>query len=304
MNRSTALTIASMPAVAGLAWHTHRRTERAASSHQLSRPFLPGQRREIRTAWGSVTYRLVAGSNSAPPLVLIHGWGKTGDSAWWPIIEGCRSSLVIMDLPGHGHSRLETPFTLELAAAALLDAIADSGVGRPILVAHSMGGPVALTAVKEAGPDAFAGLVALATSAYWVTPRVKAMMALAPYVMDPRSPIATRTKARQVSRHPGRAANICWSYSRRPMLPLLRQGANALRRFDASKWEGFELPRAHWVVSTDDRVLPPQHQHASAQLFGARVHEIRGGHSIVMDAPDQVIGVIDQVSSTMPSEAL
>lgn len=299
MNRSTALTIVSMPAVAGLAWRTHRRTERAVSAHEPSQPFLPGHRRQIATDWGSAAYRFVEAEGSGPPLVLIHGWGKTGDSAWWPIIEGCHSSLVIMDLPGHGHSRLDAPFTLELAAAALLEVIADSGVDRPILVAHSMGGPVALTAVKQAGADRFAGLVALATSAYWVTPRVKTMMALAPYVMDPRSPIATRTQVREVNRHPGRASHICWSYSRRPMLPLLRQGANALRRFDASRWDDFDPPRSHWVISTEDRVLPPAHQRASAHLFDASVHEIEGGHSIVMDAPDQVIGVLNEVSSTV-----
>ena len=297
MNRSTALTLASMPAVAGLAWHTHRRTEKAVGAHEPSQPSLPGLRRQIDTHWGSAAYRLVRREASGPPLVLIHGWGKTGDSAWWPILEGCRSPMVIMDLPGHGHSRLEEPFTFELAAKALLEVIADSGVDRPVLVAHSMGGPVALTAVKEAGTREFAALVALATSAYWVTPRVKAMMALAPFVMDPRSPIVTRTKVRDLTRHPGRAPQISWSYSRRPMLPLLREGANALRRFDASKWKSFELPRAHWVVSTDDRVLPPQHQRASAQLFGAEVHEVAGGHSIVMDAPERVVDVLDEVCS-------
>lgn len=300
MNRSTALTIASMPAVAGLAWRSHRRTERAASAHAAVAPSLPGERRQVTTRWGSAAYRYIEVDGPGPPMVFIHGWGKTGDTAWWPIIEDCRSSQVVMDLPGHGHSRLDTPFTLELAAEAVLEVIADSGLGRSILVAHSMGGPVALTAVRKAGRDSFAGLVALATSAYWVTPRVKTMMALAPYVMGPGSPVVARTKLNDVNRHPGRASQICWSYSLRPMLPLLRQGAAALRRFDASHWDGLELPTAHWVVSSDDRVLPPQHQRASARLFGARIHEIDGGHSIVMDAPDSVTRVLDEVCSTIP----
>lgn len=299
MNRSTALGLASMPAIVGLAWHNQRRTEKAANLYEPSRPTLPGERREISTEWGSASYRFVEGAGTGPPLVFVHGWGKTGDSAWWPILDSCSSSLVVMDLPGHGNSRLEKTFSLELAAASLLEVISDSGVGRPLLVAHSMGGPVALTAIKAAGPHAFAGLVALATSAYWVTPRVKAMMALAPYVMEPRSPIVTRTKLHDVSRHPSRASQICWSYDCRPMLRLLRQGAAELRRFDASTWVDLEMPNSHWVISTDDRVLPPHHQHASARLFGARVHEINAGHSLVMDAPDLVVDILDEACSSI-----
>lgn len=286
-----------MPAIVGLAWSTHRRSEKAASLYQPSRPALAGERREIRTDWGSASYRLVPGTGSGPPLVFIHGWGKTGDSAWWPILDDCSSPLVVVDLPGHGHSTLEAPFSFELAASAILDVIADSGIGSPILVTHSMGGPVALTAIREAGAHEFAGLVAMATSAYWVTPRVKAMMALAPYVMEPRSPIVTRTKLHDVSRHPQRAPQICWSYDCRPMLSLLREGAAALRKFDASTWSDLKLPNCHWVISTEDRVLPPHHQLVSARLFGARVHEIDAGHSIVMDAPKLVMDVLDEACS-------
>ena len=296
MNRSTALTIASMPAVAGIAWHKHRQTERAATLENPSRPFLPGSRHEKTTHWGSVSYRLIEGSGSGVPLVLVHGWGKSGDSAWWPILEGCRSSMVIIDLPGHGHSRLDTSFSLELAAEALLDALDHSGLHRPILVAHSMGGPVAMTAMREVGSAPFAGFVAMATSAYWVAPRVSAMMALAPYVMDPRSPIVSRTKIRDVSRNPGRGPQICWSYSRRPSPAMLRQGAAALRRFDASGWNDLEMPNAHWVIPTEDRVLPPHHQHASARLVDAEVHEVRAGHSVVMDAPSEINAILDEIS--------
>lgn len=294
MNRSTALTIASMPAVAGIAWHKHRRTEQML--HRISRPFLPGERHEVTTEWGSVSYRLIEGSGSGAPLVLVHGWGKSGDSAWWPILEDCQSSMAIIDLPGHGHSRLEEPFSLELAADALLEVIEHSGLHRPILVAHSMGGPVAMTAMREVGRALFAGFVAMATSAYWVAPRVRAMMALAPYVMDPRSPVVTRTKKRDVNRNPGRGPQICWSYGHRPSPRMLRQGAAALRRFDASGWKDLEMPNSHWVIPTDDRILPPHHQHASARLVDATVHEVRAGHSVVIDAAGEIADILHRAS--------
>lgn len=299
MNRSTALTIATMPAVAGLAWRNHRRIERAASIHQPEPPYLPGERRVVETNWGSAAYRLVRGDETLTPLALIHGWGKSGDTAWWPILQACRASMVVVDLPGHGDSSLCEPFTFELAADALLSVLNDARIDRPILAAHSMGGPVALSAIREAGADAFAGLVAMATSAYWVTPRVRAMMALAPYVMSPGSPVVTRTKLHDVSRHPGRAPQICWSYGNRPLLPMLREGATALRRFDATRWGSIRVPRAHWVVSNQDRVLPAYHQHASARLFGATVHQLDAGHSIVMDAPDEIARILDEVAAEM-----
>lgn len=291
-----ALTIASVPAAAGLAWHRHRQTVRTVTEHPARAPVLPGKKTVVSTPWGTAAYRWVEGDRSKPTLVLIHGWGKTGDTAWWPIMTHCSPSMVVVDLPGHGHSRLEKPFTFELAAESLLRVIADAELDRPLLVAHSMGGPVALWAIRVSGLEAFSGLVALATSAYWVSPRIRAMMAMAPYVMGPRSPILLHTERSDLTRDPERAPHISWAYTRRPLLPMLRQGAAALRRFDAQRWTSLSLPPTRWVVATKDRVLPPAHQYASARLFDAEVSELPVRHSMILDAPDEVANLMNETA--------
>ncbi len=61
------------------------------------------------------------------------------------------------------------PFSFGLAAEAVGRVVSDAGVERPVLVGHSMGGPVVLTTLRHAAAE-FSGLVALATSAHWVRP--------------------------------------------------------------------------------------------------------------------------------------
>jgi pimeloyl-ACP methyl ester carboxylesterase len=235
-------------------------------------------------------------------MVLVHGWGKTGDSAWWPIIASSSRTMLIVDLPGHGHSQLQKPFTFALAAEAVEQAVGDAGLSRPVLVGHSMGGPVALTVLRRQGPDAFASLVALATSAYWVRPRLRAMMALAPYVMAPRSPFLIRTERAELRQIPHFADHIAWAYTRRPVRALLDETAHALRRFDARSWTDLSLPPTTWVVATDDGVLAPEHQRASARHFDVPVMEVAAEHSMVVQSPAAVLEILERFDSP-PADA-
>ncbi|MEV8536197.1 alpha/beta hydrolase [Streptomyces sp. NPDC051211] len=84
-----------------------------------------------------------------PARVYVHGLGATSPayftaSAVHPLLAGRRSLLV--DLLGHGHSdRPEHfPYTLEAHADALAAALEDAGVAGAELIAHSMGGSVAI----------------------------------------------------------------------------------------------------------------------------------------------------------------
>jgi pimeloyl-ACP methyl ester carboxylesterase len=293
MNGSKALALASVPAAAGLAWQQYRRDVRAVDAHPTREPTLPGQRRQISTSWGSVTYRWVPGDPDRPALVLVHGWGKTSDSAWWPVITRCGRTLVVVDLPGHGRSQLEERFSFALAGEAVERAVIHAGVARPLLVGHSMGGPAALTALRELGAEAFSGLVAMATSAYWVRPRLRVMMAMAPYAMAPRSPFLMHTERAELRLAPHLAHYIAWSYAKRPARRLLEETASCLSSFDAREWTDLALPPTTWVVATRDGVLAPDHQLASARHFGAEVVEVDAQHSMVVQAPEAVLGILD-----------
>lgn len=76
-----------------------------------------------------------------PDLVMIHGWGMHG-GVWGPVIEPLAASfrLHLVDLPGLGHSRPVTPYTLQ----SLSDAIAQSVPDSVAVCGWSLGGQVAL----------------------------------------------------------------------------------------------------------------------------------------------------------------
>ncbi|MGW0362562.1 alpha/beta fold hydrolase [Streptomyces sp. NPDC002990] len=89
------------------------------------------------------------GEGAGPPRVYVHGLGATSPAyfaatATHPLLAGRRSLLV--DLLGHGHSdRPETfSYTLEAHADALAAALTEAGAQGAELIAHSMGGAVAI----------------------------------------------------------------------------------------------------------------------------------------------------------------
>ncbi|MEV6953199.1 alpha/beta hydrolase [Streptomyces sp. NPDC051183] len=86
---------------------------------------------------------------AGPARVYLHGLGSTSPayfaaSAVHPLLAGRRSLLV--DLLGHGHSDRPEDFsyTLEAHADALASALEQAGAGGAELIAHSMGGAVAV----------------------------------------------------------------------------------------------------------------------------------------------------------------
>lgn len=294
MNGSRTFALATVPAAAGLAWQQYRRAVRAVDAHPSLAPDLPGHRRQIPTPWGSVAYRLVQGDPRRPALVLVHGWGKTADSAWWPVVADCSRTMVVVDLPGHGRSRLEDRFSFLLAAEAVERAVDDARLQRPVLVGHSMGGPVVLTTLRRRGASAFSGLIAIATSAHWVRPRLRVMMAMAPYAMAPRSPFLLRAERSDLRNTPDVAHHIAWAYTRRPGRRLLDETATALSRFDARKWSDLSLPPdTTWVVAKQDTILAPENQLASARHFAATVIEVDAQHSLVVQAPQAVLEILE-----------
>jgi pimeloyl-ACP methyl ester carboxylesterase len=216
------------------------------------------------------------------------------------LIANTQRTVVAIDLPGHGRSLLDERFTFELAADAVLAAVADSGVIRPVLVGHSMGGPVALTALRRvarAGQSDFAGFVAIATSSYWVRPRHQIMVAAAPYAMAQSSPILMRAQRAETRRAPDQASRIAWEYAVRPPRRILEEAAAELRRFDARRWDDLSLPPAVWVVTLDDGIIDPADQTASAQRLGIPTVDLPNDHPVVIQAPAALARIIEEASS-------
>ncbi|MGW0709454.1 alpha/beta fold hydrolase [Streptomyces sp. NPDC002643] len=102
------------------------------------------------------------GTDTAPALLLVHGWGGDGRE-WSPHAEALadRFRVLVPDLRGHGRSEVpdegNTPAEMAEDLAALLNSL---GVGPVVAVGHSMGVQVVnLLAVRH--PKAVRSVIAL-----------------------------------------------------------------------------------------------------------------------------------------------
>ena len=94
-----------------------------------------------------------SGPISAPTIVFLHGGGVSGWS-WQPQIEAFPDyHLLVPDLPEHGRSLAEAPFTFPDAAARIADLIRDRGHGgRAHVIGLSLGAQTAIQ-LLAAAPD-------------------------------------------------------------------------------------------------------------------------------------------------------
>ena len=293
---------AALPGAAAIAlWGGYRHAINEFLPDQAAPARLPGLVRLLPTDWGQLSYRYVAGSQPGRALVLVHGWGRSSDSVWWKLIQQTDRTVLAVDLPGHGRSILKGRFTFALGAEAINTAVIDAGLTQPIIVGHSMGGPVALTAIRGPGREGFGGFVAVATSAYWVRPRHQVMVAAAPYLFAPASPIVTGAMRAELRRDPERAAQVERRYALRPTRRVLAETAAELRRFDARKWADLRIPESVWIVTTEDGVIHPDVQRASANHLGIPTVDLASDHRAVTRASNEVARIIEDSFET-PSE--
>jgi pimeloyl-ACP methyl ester carboxylesterase len=79
-----------------------------------------------------------------PPLVFLHGL-TFNRRLWYPVLGAlpARAHAIAFDLPGHGGSDPLRGSGLAPAVAAIHAAILDAGMEAPVVVGHSIGGPIA-----------------------------------------------------------------------------------------------------------------------------------------------------------------
>jgi pimeloyl-ACP methyl ester carboxylesterase len=108
---------------------------------------------------------LVAELGGGPPIVLIHGLG--GTFRYW--LESARRlarhyRVLVVDVPGFGGSDpAAVPFSMLAAGERVLAASEALGARRPVLVGHSLGGPIAAL-VAARSPERVGGVVLVSTT--------------------------------------------------------------------------------------------------------------------------------------------
>jgi len=115
------------------------------------------------------TYHYVIGNEGArpqPTAVFVHGAG--GDHTVWlaqfDALKSAGFGTVAVDLPGHGRSGGDGESSIEAFARGVLALVHELQVRRPILVGHSMGGAIAMSAALIS-PSTLDGLVLVGTGA-------------------------------------------------------------------------------------------------------------------------------------------
>ncbi len=130
------------------------RVPRVRRVHLTPESMWPAQEQASTARWvmlpGGERVRVVeSGDDEAPPVVLLHGWGCSA-YAWrylTPALADAGFRTIAVDLRGHGLSdRPADPskYTHEAMIDHVVATLDELGVSRAPIVAHSMGGAVAM----------------------------------------------------------------------------------------------------------------------------------------------------------------
>ena len=255
-------------------------------------PSLPGLRCVAALPGGGYVGYRIRREGSGVPVMLMHGWGSCSDATWFSVLDLLDCPFLAVDHPGHGLSSREEEFSFAAAAESALVALEASGFDSVHLVAHSMGGGVALEMLRT-DPSKVAAVTMLASTAFFSSPLMSAAAMLAPRVVSNRSPVLVRGLLKDVEAFPSHARSLVWAWRNRPSERVLSESARTLRGFDARQWEGFSLPSALWVVPEDDRVIRPSLQLTSARHFANDVVVLSAaGHSFFLHEPALLVSLL------------
>jgi pimeloyl-ACP methyl ester carboxylesterase len=238
-----------------------------------------------------------------PCVVFIHG--ALNDHSVWTLLARWFAnhghSVLALDLPGHMRSAGQPLPSIEALADWTLAAMDAAGVRSSRLVGHSMGSLIALQAASIA-PERVSALVMVGTAV----------------------PMKVSQVLLNLSRdNPNAAIDMVVTFSHstlaaKPSYPgpgsWLRGGSRALmRKVQASSAHrslfhhdfsvcnnyasGLQAAKSvtcpvTLILGRDDQMTQVKQAHEIAQALLATVHEIAAGHSLMTEAPEQLLGVL------------
>ena len=235
---------------------------------------------------------LHAGSGEGPALVLLHYFAGSALS-WELVVErlapSCR--VVAPSLRGFGRSPAPAP-GLTLADYADDVAEAAAGLGRYVLVGHSMGGKVAMLLASR-HPPGLAGLALIAPS----PPTPEPIPDRAAMLAACGDPTAAARTARQISARAGEprvlerimgdnlaTSRIAWTW-------WVEAGSRDDIAAEAAR---IAVPTLA-VAAADDEALPPDviEREVVGRIAGAEFTTLPGSrHLIPIDAPDALAAAL------------
>jgi pimeloyl-ACP methyl ester carboxylesterase len=255
-----------------------------------------------------------------PALLLVHGLAGQLCHFTYALVDqlATQCRVVAVDRPGSGYSVRAPNASATLGAQAdVLAALIDElGLGRPLVVGHSLGGAVAL-ALAQRHPERVAGLLLLAPLTHpvreispafnglkiakpWMRTLIAWTLAV-PFGMAKRDEVlqlifgpdsvpadfATRGGGLLTLR-PSHFVAACTDLAAAP------EDLEGMTQ----RYVTMQLP-VRIIYGRDDRILSPQEQGGTlaAKLPGARLTLIEGGHMLPITAPDAVAQFIREAAA-------
>ena len=220
-------------------------------------------------------------------IVLVHG-GFVDGSGWQGVYD-------VLKKDGYNVSIVQNPTTSLAEDVAVTKRMLAAQNGSAILVGHSYGGVV----ITEAGNDPkVAGLVYIAAFAPDKGESVSALIknsppgAPAPPILPPQDGylFLDRTKFRESF-----AADVNADAAAFMADSQVPWGLEALN--GAVTEPAWKTKPSWYLVSTEDKMIPPDAQRAMSKRAGATVAEVKGSHSVYVSQPKAVADLIAKAAN-------
>jgi len=216
-------------------------------------------------------------------VVLVHG-GFVDGSGWQGVYKALKKS-------GYSVTVVQNPtFSLADDVAVTKRALATQN-GPAILVGHSYGGVV----ITEAGNDPkVAGLVYIAAFAPDKGESVSALIkdpppgAPVPPILPPQDGYLFLDKTKFAASFAADVSPDLAEFMADSQVPW---GVEALS--GAISQPAWKTKPSWYLVSTEDRMIPPDAQRAMSKRAGSTVVEVKGSHSVYVSQPQAVASLIE-----------
>jgi pimeloyl-ACP methyl ester carboxylesterase len=229
----------------------------------------------------------MAESPEVMSIVLVHG-GFVDGSGWEAVYR-------ILKKDGYTVSVVQNP-TISLAGDVAATKSSIRGQEGPvILVGHSYGGAV----ITEAGNDAkVAGLVYIAAFAPDKSESIAKLIkdpppgAPVPPILPPRDGFLFLDQAKFPGSFAGDIPKEKADFMASSQVPWGMEAVNG--EITEPAWK---TKPSWYLLTTEDRMIPPPAQHFMAKRAGATVVEIKASHAVYVSKPEAVAGLIKQAAT-------